>query len=333
MTPRRTRALGAALALGLCLGACSPAEDVLGLRPNTGAPAARPVLRPEQAVAVAERALVRADLADTLRTSQAAREAYTGLALRLAAPTYAVQRALGAGQAGSGAALRPQRAPSRVVVTSGQGWPRSLLAVDPADRGTPPRLSVLRSPDVRTPYRVAARVDLLPGAALPATVPADRGADLLPADVPGLVATPRRAIADYARLLQTGRSGETSFAPDAVSGSVRDRAREQAAGVAAVAGFSQEHRPQPSPVVALRTADGGALVVGAVDRVDRFRVRPGAGTITPRQAYTAIGGLPTIRQRADVTTVQVLALVLPPAGRGPARVVGFTEQPVAVSAT
>jgi len=109
--------------------------------------------------------------------------------------------------------------------------------------------------------------------------------------------------------------------------------QEQAAGVAAVAAFSQEHRPQPSPVVALRTADGGALVVAAVDRVDRFRVRPGAGTITPRQAYTALGGLPVISRQADVTTAQVLALVLPPAGRGPARVVGFSEHPVSVSAS
>jgi hypothetical protein len=84
----------------------------------------------------------------------------------------------------------------------------------------------------------------------------------------------------------------------------------------------------------VRTADGGALVVAAIDRVDRFRVRRGAGTITPPAAYAGLaGGTRRIARQADVTTVQVLAMVLPPAGRRPARVVGFSEYPVSVQAS
>ena len=74
--------------------------------------------------------------------------------------------------------------------------------------------------------------------------------------------------------------------------------------------------------------------MAAIDRVDRFRVRKGAGTITPPSTYAGLArGAQRITRQADVTTVQVLALVLPPAGRGPARVVGFSEQPVTFSAS
>jgi uncharacterized protein (DUF849 family) len=115
---------------------------------------------------------------------------------------------------------------------------------------------------------------------------------------------------------------------------VRESGQRQRAAVRAVAAFTQEHRPQRDIVSAIRTADGGALVVAAIDRVDRFRVRPGAGTITAPSTYTALAGrAQRISRRADVTTVEVVTLVLPPAGRGPARLLGFAEQPVAVSAS
>jgi hypothetical protein len=226
-----------------------------------------------------------------------------------------------------------------------------MLTVARPDGAATAQLSVLRSADARTPYRVAARVDLLPGAALPRTAPVEQGAAVLGPDATGLVATPRRAVADYATLLRTGHTGRTArtdenrtdekqltsgtpFAPDVVVRSVRDNATSQARGVAAVATFTQDHRVEPDSFSVLRTADGGALVVAAVDRVDRFRVRKGAGTIKPPAAYTALAkGVTRITRRADVTTVQLVAMVLPPAGGGPARVVGFSEHPVQVTAS
>jgi hypothetical protein len=325
------RVLGAALAITVGVGAtaCSPAEDMLGLRGNTTPPATQPVVAPGTATAVAERALARAERADATQTPAAAREAFTGLALRLAAPSY---RRSG-DRDSSGSALRLTEAP-QVVVTAGSTWPRTVLSVHRADPGSPTELAVLQSRNARTPYQVAARVELLAGAALPPSVAADRGAEILTADAAGLVATPRRAVADYARLLQTGRSGGTVFASDPVVPSVRNNASSQAADVRAVAAFAQEHRPERDVVSAVRTADGGALVVAAIDRVDRFRVRKGAGTITPPSTYAGLArGAQRITRQADVTTVQVLALVLPPAGRGPARVVGFSEQPVTFSAS
>ena len=325
------RVLGAAVAVAVAAGAaaCSPTEDVLGLRTNTTVSGTQPVLAPTRATAVAERALARAERADAARTTAAAREAFTGLALRLAAPSYL----RGGVSDRSGSALQPSESP-RVVVTAGSAWPRTVLSVHRPDPEGPAQFSVLQSRNARTPYQVAARVNLLVGAALPPSVPADQGADVLTAYAAGLVATPRRAVADYARLLQTGRSGGTAFDSDAVVTGVRNNASSQAADVRAVATFTQEHRPERDIVSAVRTADGGALVVAAIDRVDRFRVRKGAGTISAPAAYGGLAkGVERISQQADVTTVQVVALVLPPAGRGPARLVGFAEQPVAFAAS
>ena len=209
-----------------------------------------------------------------------------------------------------------------------------MLAVARPGGAATAQLSVLQSPDARTPYRVAARVDLLPGATLPPTAPADQGAAVLGPDASSLVTTPRRALVDYATLLRTGRTDGTVFAPDVVVASVRDNARGQARGVAAVATFAQEHRVEPGSFSVVRTADGGALVVAAVDRVDRFLVRKGAGTIKAPPAYSALAkGVTRIPQRAEVTTVQLVAMVLPPAGRGQARVVGFSEHPARVTAS
>jgi hypothetical protein len=337
------RATGAVVALAVAVGAtaCSPAEDVLGLRRNTQA--SRPALSGEQAMTVAERALGRAVRADALQDAQQASAAYTGLALRLAGPTYTVERVLDPQRQQAAGALQAPPTPSRVVVAAGRQWPRSMLTVARPDGAATAQLSVLRSADARTPYRVAARVDLLPGAALPRTAPVEQGAAVLGPDATGLVATPRRALADYATLLRTGRTARTdgkqsthgtAIAADVVVRSVRDNATSQARGVAAVATFTQDHRVEPDSFSVLRTADGGALVVAAVDRIDRFRVRKGAGTIKPPAAYTALAkGVTRITQRADVTTVQLVALVLPPAGGGPARVVGFSEHPVQVTAS
>jgi hypothetical protein len=321
-------------AAALTLSGCSPVDRALGIEANTAVLSNRPVLTAEQASAVAERALGEAERADALRTAKAARAAYTDLALRLAAPTYVVEKVLAPTTNDSEDVLAPSVALSRVVVTSGRAFPRLLIAIGKPEGAGAPQLSVLRTPDVRTPYRVATRADLLPGAVLPETAASSRGAAVLPADVSGLVSTPTKALADYARLLQTGRSAGTSFAPDIVVRSVRENAAGQAKGVRAVATYSQVHRPQAQGVHVVRTTDGGALVVAAIDRFDRFTVRKGAGTIKPPAAYTALSrGVAKITKRAEVTTVQVVVMVLPPHGGGPARVVGFRELPVSVTAS
>jgi hypothetical protein len=154
---------------------------------------------------------------------------------------------------------------------------------------------------------------------------------VLPDDVAGLVATPRQVVTDLAALLQTGKGAGTPFEASTVVKEVRAKAAAQARDVKKVAKFTQRHTARRDGTTVIRTADGGALVFAAMDRVDLFTVRKGAGVITPPPAYRALAsGLKKITKSATVTTVETVVLVVPPRGQGSVRVIGFSEVPVAV---
>ena len=330
MSRRRLVRAGALAVVASALAACSPSSTLLGLQPNTAVLSNSPAVTPGQASSIATRAITQAQRADALRTAEAARSAYTGLALTVAPARYVVEKVISPSE-DSGGALAPVEEPSRIVVTAGRGYPRTVLAVWQPEGSSTRQAVVMTSPDVRTPFRVATRVDLLPGQVLPPTAANTRGASLLTGDVAGLVATPQRAVADFAALLQTGRSGGTPFETSVVASEVRAKAAAQAKDVTKVATFSQRHTAREDGMTVVRTADGGALVFAAIDRTDLFTVRKGAGVITPPPAYRALAsGLKKITRSAAVTTVETVVLVLPPHGKGSARVIGFSEVPVAV---
>lgn len=328
MSRRLVLALAAAAAV---LTACSPADTLLGLQPNTAVLSNSPAITAGQASSIATRAITQAQRADALRTKEAATTAYTGLALTVAPARYVVEQVIDPSKNTSGGALAAVPQPSRVVVTAGRSFPRTVLAVWQPEGSSTREAVIMGSPDVRTPFRVAMRVELLPGQVLPPTAPNTRGASVLGPDVGGLVATPRQVVDDLATLLTTGRSGGTAFASSVVVSEVRAKAAAQAKDVAKVAVFSQKHTAREDGLNVIRTADGGALVFAAINRQDLFVVRKGAGVITPPPAYRALGsGLKSITRSAAVTTVQSVVLVVPPQGKGAVRVIGFSEVPVAV---
>ncbi|WP_426561670.1 hypothetical protein ACPPVT_15210 [Angustibacter sp. McL0619] len=327
-----TVSVAAVAAAGLLTGCAPAAQSVLGLQANTAVLSSRPAITTEQATRVSQRALGQAQRADALRTQDAAQTAFTGLALQTAPPRYVVEKVLDPSKNTSGGALQPTIEPTRIVVTAGRTFPRTVIAVWTPDGASTQQIAVLDSPDVRSPFRVSSRVDLLPGVGLPATAPNTRGASMLPADVAGLAATPTAAVKDFAALLQTGRPQKTKFAANKVVTDVRAKAAAQAKSVKAVAVFTQTHAPQKNGMRVFRTADGGAVVVAAIDRLDRFTVRKGAGVINPPPAYRALGGgMKKITKVATVRTVQMVVFAVPPQGKGPVQLLGFTEDPVAVT--
>lgn len=330
MNRRALLALGVAAVLPL--GACSRAE-VLGLQTNVRVATDRPPVTPSQARSIAERVLNEASVADVLRTDEAMSTAFTGVALRTAPSRYAVEKSTLPDSDGSGEALQPPPPPTEVIRTVGPQFPRTILTVSPADDKTTQELGVLVSGSAVDPYRVDSRVRLLPGTSVPDTLPS--GAAVLSPTATGgrLAVSPADALRDYAKLLQTGTSGGTSFAADPVVRSVRDNAKQQASQVSQIATFRQAHVVTKDPVHVVATRDGGALVVGALERVDTFTVKKGKGHLAPPAAYRALaGGITKINSSAAVTTVEVVALVIPPTGGGDVRVIGFTELPESVKA-
>jgi hypothetical protein len=312
--------------------ACSRAS-VLGIEANTQVATDRAPVTASQARTVAERVLGEASVADALRTTEAISTAFTGVALRTAASRYAVEKSTEAAQHDTGEVLQPPPPPSEVIRTLGARYPREILTVSADADKTTRQLAVLVSGSVLDPYRVAGRVTLLPGAGVPDVSVA--GAPVLAPTATGgrLTVAPADALRDYATLLQTGKSGATQFAPDPVVSSVRQNAKQQAAQVKKIATFRQTHALADDPVHVIATRNGGALVVGALERVDTFTVKKGKGHLAPPAAYKALaGGITKIMKSATVTTVEVVALVIPPGPDPEVRVIGFTELPESVKA-
>jgi hypothetical protein len=322
-------ALGAVVLLG---GTGCSRSVVLGLTANTQVATDRAPVTASQARAIAERVLGEASVADALRTTEASSTAFTGVALRTAASRYAVEKSAQPADPGTGEALQPPPPPDQVIRTTGARFPRVILTVASDVDKTRKELAVLVSGSIVDPYRVASRVQLLPGEAVPSTVAA--GAAVLSSTASErLSVSPATALRDYAGLLQTGKSAGSSFAPDPVLSSVRDNAKQQAAQVAKIAGFRQTHSVTDDPVYAVATTDGGALVVGTMKRVDTFTVKKGKGHLAPPAAYKALaGGVTKITKSATVTTVEVVAMVIPPRSGGAIQVIGFTELPESVKA-
>ncbi|MGL5858288.1 MAG: hypothetical protein ACRC35_07785 [Angustibacter sp.] len=320
------------------LSGCGSPAQVLGLEANTSVPQSEPALTADQAVQIAQRALSQVQRADVARTEQAAAAAFTGVARQLAPPAYIVQRALSTA-ADRGQVLGAVARPSRVVVTAGRAYPRLLLAVWTPTASSTPELAVLSTTSATRPYQVSARITLVPGTTLPATATNSRGAPVLSANERGLSVTPQQAVVDLARLLQNGKSGRTAFASSKLVADVRALTKTQARDVRKVSSFRQRHTPAPTAPQAVRTADGGALVLAVVNRFDAFRVRPGAGSLVPssRSGTTVVRALnpkaKSIKKSLDITTVQLVALAVPPAGGGRVRVVGFSATPTRVQAS
>ena len=304
---RRRDVLGGGLVAGL-LAACSTTE--------TGAPVADPphpdVLRgqAEHVLAEVDTALARAFSARNPRL----------LGTRVVGPAG---RELTARIEVAAARRRTLPAPGRMTVQRlglpvAGAWPRWFLAAGTLAGEPTPVLRVLRSLTARDPYGLWGELLLLPGASLPELASPMTGTPLVAADDgSSLVRSPSAVLSGYARALMTGSTGG-GFAPDQfreqVAGQVT--ADRRTLGTSGLADVSSVHRPSADGLLAVRTQDGGALVVGALEQLYRVTVRSPKGTVTLDPDLAALAKLPRIGRSLQRTSVEILAFQVPPAGGG-----------------
>lgn len=210
----------------------------------------------------------------------------------------------------------------RLVLPAAGDWPRWILAAGTLPGQPTPVLRVLRSLTAREPYGLWGDLTLLPGASLPTLASPFAGTPLLPPAVTtGLVRAPSAIVTDYAAALMSSTPSATGnrFAPDQfreqVAGQLAADRRTLAAG--GVARVDASHRPSADGLVSLRTQDGGALVVGALEQLYTVTVRGGAGQVTLDADLAALAGVARIGRSLQRTSVETLAFRVPPAGGGP----------------
>jgi hypothetical protein len=238
------------------------------------------------------------------------------------------------------AAARKERltAPSpvqvkRLVLPAVNPWPRWFLAAGTAAGQPTPVLRVFRSVTARDPYGLWGELSLLPGASLPDLASPLTGTPVIaPGDGKGLVAAPSAVVGAYAGALTAGSTAASQFAPDQFREQVAGQTaedRRKLGGAEKLAEVGNQHRPSADGLVALRTQDGGALVVAALEQLYDVKVRAGAGSVTViRPDVAVLAGTSSINHSLRRTSVETLAFRVPPAGGGAVTVIAAAKTDV-----
>lgn len=220
----------------------------------------------------------------------------------------------------------------RLVLPAVSPWPRWFVAAGTLTGEPTPVVRVFRSVTARDPYGLWGELSLLPGASLPALASPLTGTPVVaPNDGQGLVAAPAAVVDAYAKALTAGSTAASQFAPDQfredVAGqTAEDRRKLGAAGIAEV---GNQHRPSADGLVALRTQDGGALVIAALEQLYDVKVSPGKGSVGIQDPdLAALARTSSIGRSLRRTSVETVAFRVPPTGGGPVTVIAAAKADV-----
>jgi hypothetical protein len=210
--------------------------------------------------------------------------------------------------------------PVRLIVPAGQTWPRFFVEAAKGNRSSTYVLRVLSSANPRAPYGLWAETTLLPGVTLPATAPPGTGSPMLDPDAGGLVATPREVLIGYASYLNSGARTTTSrpYRRSLYSDQLLQVLATERKKLKAVATVDSRHAFTGGDPFAVRTTDGGALVIGALQQRHVVKVRDGKGTVAYKDLDLAAlaGGKKQFKKQITRTAVEVLVFHVPPVGKG-----------------
>ncbi|MCP2266214.1 hypothetical protein APR03_003579 [Promicromonospora thailandica] len=265
------------------------------------------------------------------------------LASRLAGPALTMREAeLAAASGGGGRSVLTDLAleTQQLILPAEQGWPRSSFAITepPEDRVTP-LLAVLDQRTARDQYKLWAYVWLVSGATMPQFAPAELGSEAVAADDASLLVPPGALAEQYASVLTVGDRSQYAAvfaADDDLRKELRESGRDQVAATTEKDGkgrFEVAYEPADGGVKAVRTVDGGAMVVLALRSQETLRAEEG-WQLTPASPSAA-----ALWDDGDGTDVlrtayhDTVALYVPPAGSAATvSLLGVHRVPYAVSA-
>jgi hypothetical protein len=223
----------------------------------------------------------------------------------------------------------------RLLVPARSGWPRWYVGVGVTASRQTPVIWVLTSESARAPYGLWGELDMLPGARLPEVAPVDYGAPELSPGVTGLVAGPRDVASRYADLLGAGSGSRDvkAFAPDVFREQVVHKVTGDRAKLLAVRGTVTSRHVVRADPLALRTTDGGALVIAALTETYTIRLPVAAGSVNVEDpVVAALAGRSTFTSQVVQTSTELVAFSVPPAAaRGQVQVVAAAKARLSVT--
>ncbi|GAB3239015.1 hypothetical protein [Kineosporia babensis] len=173
-----------------------------------------------------------------------------------------------------------------LIVPRSVTWPRFFLAVGRSESASTYLVRVLRSDTARDPYSLWAEAMMLPGASLP---DATQDASVLAEDASGLLLTPKEAIVRFAGYLNgKGRGSDAeNFRRSEYSDQLLQQLAADTDDLEQVATVSSRHTAVDETPLAMRTDDGGALVIGQLRQTYTVKVKPDSGEVKVRDADLA----------------------------------------------
>lgn len=297
-------------ALALSLGACAAAL------PQPEPPAAPAVALPVLSVAQSEGVLSR--IGAVLDSADATLDP-AGLPERLTGPALAIRTAEYVRATATAGAKPPTVLPTRAqtfVVPDTTTWPRTELVVtEQPDDLQAPRLLVLTQAAARDPYRLWGWARLGAGVKMPGTADTTHGSAPIAVDATGLLLSPAKTLAQYADVLANGDASTSAgaFPADFFRTYIETRRAAYSESLKAVATVTETYTPAAGGIVALATADGGAIVVGAMTTQTTIAVAQ--GSVALDDAFeAALAGRASVTKSSVRTWTDVLAFYVPPAG-------------------
>ncbi|MHA3834212.1 hypothetical protein ACXR8F_00680 [Terrabacter sp. AAH1] len=323
--PAIRRAMAAVLASTALLSACTGNAD--DGTDGTGV-SATPVVAPDAAATTASSAVAAAASAslDASAGGAAARDkAFAGVALE-SANAYA--KTLPGRTAAEKAEAELATTGVKVLGISREGdKPRQILAQTTLKK-TGAAVLVLLVGDAGGAFKAAAVTPMLPDAKLDALDPTSDGSAAV-AEGKGLVASPDDVLAAFAASVKFPKpTAAKVLAADPLSEQLRQSANAQSQALKNQGAFTQDHEPK-GVIGGLRLKDGnGAIVFGHLVRHDTIAMRTPV-KLTPAKDLTLLTGIKQITTEADLTSNEVVAIVIPATGQ--ARIVAASDQLVAGS--
>ena len=305
----RTAAASALLVCVLALGACAaPLPEPT--------PDAVPAV-PPPATSVAQSTDVLADLGAVLEAADAALDPAL-LRPRVFGPALAIRRAEYVRAEATDGDRPPTALPTAaqtLIVPMTDEWPRTQMVVtEQPDDLQAPRILVLTQAEPRENYRLWGWARLGQGVQMPATAEPTTGSAPVAPDAEGLVVTPVQALEQYADLLARGADSEyvDTFTEDFFRTGIEEARAQYSENVEAVGSIDETYTAVPTSVVALATADGGAIVVGRLETVTTLTLTEGSLTLDATDR--ALSGESSVTDHLTYTWADVLAFYVPPAG-------------------
>ncbi|MFP3714341.1 hypothetical protein [Puerhibacterium sp. TATVAM-FAB25] len=207
----------------------------------------------------------------------------------------------------------------QLIVPTNDTWPRTSFAITvQTEELQTPRLLALDQASPREPYKLWGWVQLASGITMPAFADAELGSENLAADDDTLLLSPQDAVNQYADVLTTGRGS-------AFKGTFEDDAFRQLLGN--FAKTQKETLDQPNvdgtytikvtptegqDIKAVRTADGGAMVMAALTVTETMTAVEGAKLTPPTRSGKALLGDEEPTNKLVDGYSDMVALYVPP---------------------